>query len=195
QPLYDPFCGSGTIVIEAAQIAAGIPPGAQRRFGFERLLGHDAQAWERTRADAMRGAAAAGAPIAASDAAEREVAQARINAKRAGLAESAIRLSVADALRAPPPFEPPAMIVTNPPYGERSRIDADRDQQAAIERWGMALKHRYGGWTVAVLSSDLQLARRLGIKALRRTPLYNGPIECRLFSARILPPFASRSAT
>ena len=129
QPLYDPFCGSGTIVIEAAQQALGIAPGLSRGFAFERLLDFDAPRWQALRAEAVQHAQAAGAAgaaalrIAASDADPRAVEQTSRNAQRAGLPAQALRLRVCDAARASPPFDAPGLIVTNPPYGERIELE------------------------------------------------------------------------
>jgi len=189
QPLYDPFCGSGTIVIEAAQQALEIAPGLSRRFAFERLLDFDAAHWAALRAGALRAvrSTAAGggdAPrIAASDSDPRAIEQARRNAQRAGLPEGLLRLSQRDAAHATPPFDGPGTIVSNPPYGERVELDARGGADwAAI---GANLRQRFGGWSAWMLSSDLALPRRLGLNARRRAPLFNGAIECRLFGFEV----------
>ncbi len=182
-PLFDPFCGSGTIVIEAAQIAAGIAPGLARTFGFERLPDFDAALWARLRGEALRRAqsgAPATAPIAASDIDPLAVQRARDNLVRAGVPADGVRFVCADAARLRPPFDAPAMIVTNPPYGERMALRADGGD-ASLAPLGRCLKEHFGGWTVCLLSSDRELPRTLGMKARRKTPLFNGPIECRLF--------------
>jgi len=187
QPLYDPFCGSGTIVIEAAQIALGIAPGLSRAFAFERLLDFDAAAWAAVRAEAVRsvqrGETGVGLRIAASDVDPEAVAQARRNAARAGLPPEAIALRPCDAAQARPPFDSPGAIVANPPYGER--IDLHAAGGADWPAIGATLRERFGGWMVWMLSSDLELPRRLGISARRRTPLFNGALECRLFGFEI----------
>jgi putative N6-adenine-specific DNA methylase len=213
-PLYDPFCGSGTIAIEAAQRALGIAPGLSRRFGFQNLLDFDAPLWAKLHADAVRavqtaqGAAARALRVAASDVDARAVEQAARNAQRAGLPPQALRLSRCDAREARPPFDAPGAIVTNPPYGERielqaeARADAGRGGRARpgaatapgradAADWaaiGRALKDRFGGWRLWMLTSDPGLPRLLGMKARRRTPLYNGAIECRLFGFEIFAP-------
>ncbi len=190
-PLYDPFCGSGTIVIEAAQRAFGIAPGVSRAFAFERLPGFDARLWASLRADAIRESQRAprasggtGAPcrIAASDVDPAAIARLRTNARRAGLPEHAIRAFVGDAASAAPPFEDGGWIVTNPPYGERIELAHGGSGWPAI---GAAWRERYRGWHVAVLSSDRDLPRWLGMKERRKTPLYNGAIECRLFGFEV----------
>ena len=196
QPLYDPFCGSGTIVIEAAQSALGIAPGLARGFGFERLIDFDRSGWAALRAEAVRRVQAAplaarpGLRIAASDSDPRAIEQTRRNAERAGVPAGTIELSVRDATQAPAPFETPGVIVTNPPYGER--IDLDAQAGADWPAIGAALRQRFGGWSAWVLSSDMELPRRLGIRERRRTPLYNGALECRLFGFEIFEPGAIR---
>jgi putative N6-adenine-specific DNA methylase len=129
QPLYDPCCGSGTVVIEAAQIALGIPAGAQRRFGFERLIPYQAALWDALKQEAA--AAREKAPnqgqalqIYGSDVAHRMVDFAQRNADAAGVGH-AIELRGGDALQRKPPCTVPnqgALLLTNPPYGERIEV-------------------------------------------------------------------------
>ncbi len=202
-PLYDPFCGSGTIVIEAAQRALAIAPGLSRGFGFERLRDFDAALWGRIRGDAVRaasagaeragsvGAASAGTAsagnaraalrIAASDTDPDALAQLRANAQRAGVGHAALHLSVVDAAHARAPFDTPGTIVTNPPYGERVAIAPAGREADAWRAIGQNLRERFGGWSVWVLASDAALPAALTMKARRRVPLFNGAIECRLF--------------
>lgn len=196
-PLVDPFCGSGTIAIEAAQLALERAPGALRAFGFEKLLDHDAALWKRLRSEAALradGAAhrsAVGAlRIAGSDIDARAIARARRNAARAGLPEDSIAWRVLDAARLRAPFDTPGWIVTNPPYGERLQAHtagdpAQRRHEAAMHAFGAALKNDFSGWHVWGLSSDAQLPRQLGMQERRRTPLFNGAIECRLFGFEV----------
>ncbi len=205
-PLYDPFCGSGTIAIEAAQRAFDIAPGAARSFGFEKLIDHDAALWKRLVADASkraRGAAQriADAPdsvrIAASDIDRFGIARARRNLVRAGLPEDAVSWTVRDAARVHAPFDAAGLIVTNPPYGERLHAHDGTPHvraahEAAMQAFGAALKKDFAGWRVWVLSSDAQLPRQLGMQERRRTPLFNGAIECRLFGFEVFGPRAAR---
>jgi len=209
-PLYDPFCGSGTIVIEAAQIAFDIAPGLSRTFGLEKLLDHDAKAWAELRADAMRRAQAAArrganAPrLAASDIDPRAIEQALRNFEHAGLPARAVDARVVDAAAARPPFDAPGTIVANPPYGERieaigtagpppgARRDAERHERA-MRAFGATLRERFAGWDVWLLSSDRGLPAQLGMKERRRTPLYNGALECRLFGFEIFARVAQES--
>lgn len=202
--LCDPFCGSGTIAIEAAQRALGRAPGAMRVFGFEKLLDHDAALWKRLRDEAALRAGtvadciASGMPrIAASDVDGRSITRARRNAVRAGLPEETIEWRVADAARVRAPFDGPGLIVTNPPYGERLHAHggdpAQREcHEAAMRAFGTALKDGFAGWRVWMLSSDARLPRQLAMQERRRTPLFNGAIECRLFGFEVFAPREAR---
>ena len=201
-PLYDPCCGSGTIAIEAAQIAAGIPAGSQRHFGFEKLLPFQAHVWDAIK---MRAAPAGGTGAVAvfgSDVSHRMVDFAERNAERAGVA-GRIEFRGGDALQRMPPegAEHGGVIVLNPPYGERIEVGgvAGPDsagrfgaREAADVQGGDASgdffpqlathwKRNFAGWTAWVLTPDLQLPKRMRLKESRRVPMWNGPIECRLF--------------
>lgn len=208
-PLYDPFCGSGTILVEAAQQALDIAPGASRDFGLQKLLDHDAALWQRLRADAVRRAQCAREEdatlrIAGSDIDRASIEQARRNLVRAGVPADAVSVRVLDAARARAPFEDAGFVVTNPPYGERMQArgeprpreraahgalaataQAAARHDAAMRAFGDALKSGFAGWRAWVLSSDAQLPHQLGMKERRRTPLFNGAIECRLFGFEI----------
>jgi putative N6-adenine-specific DNA methylase len=188
-PLFDPFCGAGTIAIEAAQMACGIAPGANRRFAFERLApwrAHQA-AWREMREAARTRVHASAVPIYAGDVSFRMTDFATRNAERAGVS-AAIEFKTADALQRLPPAARGTM-VQNPPYGER--IDAKGSGRQAIE--GSATpadffaslashwKRHYPGWTAWVLAPEMKLPTQMRLKESRRVPLWNGPIECRLF--------------
>lgn len=192
-PLYDPCCGSGTIAIEAAQIACNIAPGLLRRFGFERLKPHSAGDWAAIKAEAQAARRAPTAPVFGSDVAFRMVDFAQRNAERAGVAH-AVQLRGGDALQRMPPSETPGLLLLNPPYGERIEAGgvAGRGrggrEQAQMENAGDFFaqlashwKRHYPGWTAWVLSPDAKLPTRMRLKESRRVPMWNGPIECRLF--------------
>ncbi|MEO6032256.1 MAG: class I SAM-dependent RNA methyltransferase, partial [Burkholderiaceae bacterium] len=247
--LHDPCCGSGTIAIEAAQIACGIAPGLKRRFAFERLLPFtsDTQRAElqRLRSHAQARVHASAVPIFASDVSFRMVDFARRNAQRAGV-EAAITFNGGDALERAAPILPaglPGTLMINPPYGERiepggsragARIpprsaragDPGGSHPAELERrpqggelaadadvatprlgpgqaappheldnreaprdffarlathWKRAYTQHEAGWTAWVLSPDMKLPGAMRLKESRRVPMWNGPIECRLF--------------
>ncbi len=185
--LLDPMCGSGTILCEAVQIAANRAPGIGRAFGFENLLNYDAKAWE-----ALREAAYSAennsikTNIYGSDLRGDALALARANLDELDLADK-VSLKQANVFEMPAPA-PAGMtggiIVTNPPYGVRME---DRDALAAFyPQLGDALKKRFSGWTAYILSSDMQLAKGIGLAASKRTPLFNGALECRLFEYKLV---------
>ena len=194
-PLFDPCCGAGTIAIEAAQMACGIAPGGQRRFAFERLLpfrDHMA-AWREMQQAARSRVHAPLVPVFAGDVSFRMTDFATRNAERAGVAD-AITFKTADALQLPPPVGT-GTILMNPPYGERIAPKGQGQAPAAAresfegggssaEFFGSLATHwkrQYPGWTAWLLSPDMKLPGLMRLKESRRVPLWNGPIECRLF--------------
>jgi putative N6-adenine-specific DNA methylase len=191
--LLDPCCGAGTIAIEAAQIACGIAPGALRRFAFERLLPWREQqsAWREMREAARARVHRSAVPIFAGDVSFRMTDFAARNAERAGLTgalKGTIEFKTADALQRPPPA-PAGTMVLNPPYGERIEARGSGRQAAdgggSPEQFYAALaahwKRHYAGWTAWVLAPQMKLPTLMRLKESRRVPLWNGPIECRLF--------------
>jgi putative N6-adenine-specific DNA methylase len=187
-PLYDPCCGSGTIAIEAAQIACGIAPGLDRRFAFERFLPFTESAWRQLLEEAQAMRRKPAAPVFGSDVAFRMVDFARRNAERAGVGD-AVNLRGGDALQRMPPSDTPGVMLVNPPYGERieaagiagrERAQTEGDADFFVQlasHW----KAHYAGWSAWVLTPDLKLPSRMRLKESRRVPMWNGPIECRLF--------------
>ena len=191
-PLFDPCCGAGTIAIEAAQIACGMAPGLQRKFAFERLLPwreHQA-AWRALREAARSRVHASAVPIFAGDVSFRMTDFAVRNAERAGVAQ-AIDFNTADALQRLPPAATGTLVV-NPPYGERIEAKGrGAPSRESFEGGGTPVeffaqlathwKRHYAGWTAWVLSPEMKLPSLMRLKESRRVPLWNGPIECRLF--------------
>ena len=181
--LLDPFCGSGTIAIEAAWMARDVAPGLKRSFGFQKLAWYDGPAWQRIKSAAQsRVKRGGGAAIFASDDDPQAIRRCSANLSAAGV-EDTVALERADALtRGAPVAE--GTIVTNPPYGVRL---AQSDALAALyPRLGDAFKRRFAGWTAYILSGDPRLPKLIGLKASRRTPLYNGALECRLYEYRLI---------
>jgi len=183
EPLLDPMCGSGTLLIEAAFMALEIPPGHARGFGFERLRPYDAPTWKDVRDHALsRRREAAQLPIFGRDRFGEEIAKARRNLEAAGLADR-IELKQADVLETRAPAQT-GVLVTNPPYGKR--IDAQESLAQFYPKLGDTLKRYYAGWRCFLFSGDPQLPKLIRLHPSRRTPLYNGPIECRLYEYRIV---------
>ena len=208
-PLYDPCCGSGTVVIEAAQMACNIAPGLQRRFAFEKLLPLQPHVWSAIREQAKDAITTSASAIFGSDIAHRMVDFAERNAERAGVAH-AVELRGGDALQRMPPSELPGVMLLNPPYGERiaaagaaGQNARDRAQQRAhgvavgreaaevqggvgdgsefFQQLAAHWKKNYTGWQAWMLTPDLKLPSKMRLKESRRVPMWNGPIECRLF--------------
>jgi len=186
--LLDPMCGSGTILIEAAQMLAGIPPGAKRPFAFEKFHDFDAPAWQ-----AIKSAAGKKIPtlpttptIFGSDISGDMVVITRNNLNKAGITFE-VPLKQIEAQEVKPPFEGPGMIVTNPPYGERigvrgdAALPTDELFNAFFSAFGTTLKQRFAGWQVFLFSADFTLPKLLRLKEARKTPFFNGALECRLF--------------
>ena len=262
-PLHDPYCGSGTILIEAAQQTLGCAPGLARGFGFERLQGFDPLVFadlrqaardEAVSAVARYNRAGQNAFLSGADIDPQAIARARRNLARAGIPEGMVSLSVADItsprLRRPAPRPAPVadistadvtaadvlpagvplarapaadvpaadrparssasttrgqlstprgLIVSNPPYGERMEaisgddgslahagppptwVAPDDSHFQAMRAAGTSLRRTFGGWRVCLLSPDGDLPKQLGMQPRRKTPLFNGAIECRLY--------------
>ena len=182
EALVDPMCGSGTFLIEAAQIALDVAPGLGRRFGFEKLKNFDRAGWAALReaAEARRQPPRELA-IYGSDLVAEQVRRAGINLEAAGL-KDCVRLMRADILELDPPAESGVM-VSNPPYGVR--IGEESELAEFYPELGDALKAHWAGWRCHFLSADPALPKGMGLKASRRTPLFNGALECRLFEYRM----------
>lgn len=173
-----PMCGSGTLAIEAAWIVQNRAPGLARDdFAFLRLHGVAAAAWRNLRDDARaKFVAAPRAWLAASDADPRAVACARENAERAGV-DGLIRFQVGDFRDAALP-QPPALLLLNPEYGER--LGTAEDLVPLYESIGAYFKGRCQGLRAAVFTGSPALGRKIGLRPVRRTAMWNGDIECRL---------------
>ena len=218
--LYDPCCGSGTIAIEAAQIACNIAPGINRKFAFQKYLPFQAHVWDGLLDQAEDLITEPTAEVFGSDVSFRMVDFAERNAERAGVA-NAVQFRGGDALERMPPVASGVMLV-NPPYGERIDVAGaagapkrTQFQGQVIDEFGLPLeaspssaqpkgrelaqtesgeeandffpklathwKKNYAGWTAHVLTPDLKLPSKMRLKESRRVPMWNGPIECRLF--------------
>ena len=182
-PLLDPMCGSGTFLTEAAMIALDIAPGANRSFGFEKLNRFDNKAWQalRERARARRKTTIK-TTIYGSDRYGDALKLAHTNLAAIGL-EQMVSLKQSNVLEMPPPAES-GIIVTNPPYGVR--MDEQEELAKFYPQLGDALKKKYSGWTAYILSADMRLPKLIGLAASKRTPLFNGALECRLFEYKLV---------
>ena len=182
-PLFDPMCGSATILMEAAQIALQIAPGSGRDFGFEKLTRFDADTW----LPIKQAAIAAQLPatpqaIYGRDMFGNSLADAQANLQAAGL-EQVIELKQGNVLEVPAPAES-GVIVTNPPYGVR--IGEQAELAEFYPKLGDWLKRKCAGWNAYILSADMELPKLIRLNATKRTPLFNGALECRLFEYKIV---------
>lgn len=182
-PLLDPMCGSATILIEAARMALDMAPGSKRHFAFEKFKNFDGRCWrELLQRSAARQKRKTPLAIYGSDLAAEVLIAARANLAAAGL-ERVVSLKRANVLEITPPAKQ-GIIVTNPPYGVRLG-----DQQAMAELYpklGDALKKKFAGWRVYLLSADMRLPKLIHLAASKRTPLFNGALECRLFEYKMV---------
>ncbi|NLV23676.1 MAG: bifunctional 23S rRNA (guanine(2069)-N(7))-methyltransferase RlmK/23S rRNA (guanine(2445)-N(2))-methyltransferase RlmL [Deltaproteobacteria bacterium] len=185
--LVDPMCGSGTIPIEAALIAADTAPGLLRSyFGFFGWKGHDAPLWARLTEEAhgRRRTHKGKERIFAFDKSAAAIAAARRNAAVAGV-EGIIRFGQSDIAVLPPPpaiGEGQGLVVVNPPYGERL---AHGDLKSLYRLLGQRLRDLFPGWRIGLLTGSGALARELSLPLESTLPLYNGPIECALYGYRV----------
>ena len=198
--LIDPMCGSGTFLIEGALIAADAAPALDRDyFGFTGWRGHDAELWERLRAEARerRAVRAARRCIWGSDADADAVRMSLANGEQAGVADwlHVEKRSLGEIVHPPAAaggLGDTGLIVTNPPYGER--IGAESGLPALYSELGGVLRDRFQGWQAAILTGNPPLARNLGIYAKRTHRFFNGTIECRLLRFELDPASEQRPA-
>jgi len=185
-PLFDPFCGSGTILIEAAMRACDIAPGLHRTFGFERLSWFAADEWkslhEHALARAEAGRKSAQAQLHGSDTSSDALDAANANAAAAGV-DGRIWLRLADAREVAAPAAS-GVIVTNPPYGVR--LGADEDLRQLYADFADNLKRNFAGWNAFLLCGEQSLVKAIRLAPSRRTPIFNGAIECRLVEYRMV---------
>ena len=182
-PLLDPMCGSGTFLIEAAQMSLNIQPGIARSFAFEKLKNFDAATWHAMREQAI----AAQLPtkpleLYGSDLYGDALKAAWRNLDEAGLSEC-VELKQANVLEISAPAEH-GMLVANLPYGERM---GELDELAELyPKLGDALKKKFGGWTAYLFTADKAILKLMRLSPSKRTPLFNGAIECRLLEYKIV---------
>ncbi|MEE2565068.1 THUMP domain-containing class I SAM-dependent RNA methyltransferase [Hyphobacterium marinum] len=183
EPVLDPMCGSGTFVIEAAEIAAGLKPGRARAFAFEHLATFEPAAW-----DEMRKAEPVTDPgflFLGSDRNPAAVSMSRANARRAGV-EAFTRFEAGPVSALQRPEGPPGLVIVNPPYG--GRVGEIAGLKALYGAFGQAMLTRFSGWRVGVVTTDAALAKatRLPFGAPGR-PVEHGGLKIRLWQTGPLP--------
>jgi len=198
-PLFDPMCGSGTILCEAAQMVQGVPPGARRRFAFEKFHDFDPQPWQDMKAAIKPNPLPAEPTIFGSDISGDMVAMARHNLRSAGILFD-VPLKQIEAQQVQAPTKEPGILLTNPPYGERigvrgdSSLEQDELANSFYADFSSTLKQRFAGWTVFLFTADLGVPKLLRLKEARKTPFFNGALECRLFRFDMVAGFNRREA-
>ena len=158
EPVVDPMCGSGTFVIEAAEIAAGLKPGRSRRFAFEHLLSFDVVAWQR-----LRDTGAGTKPAVRFFGGDRDagaIRMSRANAERAGVA-AFTEFREQDVGELTRPDGPTGLVMVNPPYG--TRLGDKKPLHALYGALGKTLQTRFAGWRVGLVTSEASLAKATGL--------------------------------
>ncbi|CAM8369348.1 COG0116 Predicted N6-adenine-specific DNA methylase [Candidatus Methylopumilus universalis] len=179
----DPMCGSGTFLIEAAMMAVNQPPGMKRTFGFQKLTSFDEGLWKKIETEALHQMKPIEfLDIYGSDIDLRAVRVTRHNLKVAGLEEVA-KVLQSDFVKLEPPTSE-GVLVTNPPYGQR--IGEDEDLKEVYPVWAKHMKESFGGWDTYFLTADLEMPKDMRLKPTKKTPLFNGALECRLFEIKMV---------
>jgi putative N6-adenine-specific DNA methylase len=198
-PLFDPMCGSGTILCEAAQMVQGIPSGARRRFAFEKFHDFDAKVWQDMKAAIKPNPLPSEPTIFGSDISGDMVEMARHNLRSAGILFD-VPMKQIEAQQVQAPTSVPGILLTNPPYGERigvrgdSTLPQDELANSFYADFSSTLKQRFAGWTVYLFTADLGVPKLLRLKESRKTPFFNGALECRLFRFDMVAGFNRRDA-
>ena len=176
-PLCDPFCGSGTIPIEAALIALNRAPGLKRAFDAQKWSWLPSSVWQQAVTEARDREYHGSYRIWGGDVDPSCTEIAAANARRAGVADC-VRFETADAMRFTPPWEGGGVIVTNPPYGER--VMQHKEAEQLYEGFGRVMR-RLPDWRLYLLSSHTEFERTFGKNAVKKRKLYNGMLKCDLF--------------
>ncbi|BCA93962.1 ribosomal RNA large subunit methyltransferase K/L [Legionella antarctica] len=180
--LQDPFCGAGTLIIEAAMMAAHIAPGLLRHDqSLQYWAQHQSTLWEKLRSQALQQVKPLAVKLLGTDADSRSISIAHANAERAGV----LPLVTFDTLpvKEIKPLVNKGLLVCNPPYGER--LGDATGLVPVYQQLGIALHRHYQGWQAAVLTSNPLLAKAIGLRAGKQYTLYNGPLECKLYCLTI----------
>lgn len=182
-PLLDPMCGSGTFLIEAVLMSLNIAPGINRHFAFEKLKNFDDAAWQKIHTEAQAAQLpVTELPIYGSDLYGDALKAAHCNLEEAGI-RAAVDLKQANILEISAPADH-GVLVANLPYGERMGELSELEELYPV--MGDMLKKKFGGWNAYLLTADLRMPKFIRLSVSRRTPLFNGAIECRLFEYKMV---------
>lgn len=182
EPVYDPMCGSGTFVIEAAEIAARLNPGRSRHFAFEKLVTFDPKAWEKMRRVTRQ--AQTDIHFYGSDRDSGAVKMSNENAARAGV-DKLTTFSQQTISDITPPCSTPGLVIINPPYG--GRIGDKHKLIPLYQTFGAIMRAHFSGWRVGVITTDISLAHATGLPFLPAdAPVRHGGLRVTLFQTDIL---------
>jgi putative N6-adenine-specific DNA methylase len=183
-PLVDPLCGSGTFCIEGGWIALNRPPGLTRKwFAFQGWLDFDRPLWNAIRDDARRAVRKElPAPVRGSDVRPDAIHFAETNARAAGVGHL-LAFERRDVKDARPPGDVPGTLICNPPYGER--IGEEKEWIGLYRGIGEVVAAHWRGWKLCVFTSNAMLAKKVGLPVARKTPFFNGALECFLWEYKV----------
>jgi 23S rRNA (guanine2445-N2)-methyltransferase / 23S rRNA (guanine2069-N7)-methyltransferase len=177
--LHDVCCGAGTLVIEAAMMAAQIAPGLLREsYGFDHWVGHDESLWNKIKQDALKTVKPIASKLLGSDVDERTIKHARQNAERAGVA-SLVQFETIELSKTTNQLGEKGLLICNPPYGER--LGEVAPLIGLYQQLGAVMHQQFAGWKAAVFTGNPLLAKAIGLRAHKKYAFYNGAIPCELY--------------
>lgn len=182
-PLYDPMCGSGTLIIEAISYAMNLAPGLRRSFAFENFTGFERNLWNKLKVEAKTQINYAQKfKIYAGDIDPQALNLTKENLRNLELLQY-VKFISGDFLKQNAP-ETSGMLITNPPYGVR--LGEEDDLAKFYPQLASHLKNNYANWDCYFLTADLRMPKLMRLKPSRKIPLFNGALECRLFEFKMV---------
>ena len=181
--LLDPMCGSGTFLIEAAMIALNKAPGLKRNFGFEHWKNFDSVLFKNIKSEYQEQIK----PLVFSHIYGSDEDLRAIRVTKGNLEEAGLKIAVELSRKSFNDIVAPAkegVLITNPPYGVR--IGEDEDLAKAYPLWASTMKQKLAGWRTYFLTSDLRMPKLMRLSPSKKTPLYNGALDCRLFEIKMV---------
>ena len=183
EPVLDPMCGSGTFVLEAAEIASHMPPGRHRQFAFEKFNGFQAEAFAKLKQELSNQIITPQFHFYGSDIDEGAIRMAKANAERAGLA-GITHFNLENVANLTPPEGPAGLVMINPPYG--SRIGKKDNLRNLHVELGRSLLQRFSGWRVGLITANESLARATGLPFQKPgPPVPHGGLKVKLWQASL----------
>lgn len=182
EPVVDPMCGSGTFVMEAAEIARGMAPGRARKFAFENFASFRRDAYKRAKTKAAAAGSDDAPMVFGSDRSSGAIKASLANAERAGLSQ-ACTFTEKTVSTIEPPEGPPGLVITNPPYG--ARLGESEELKKLYAALGQALRERFPGWRFGFITSEEKLAKATGLTFEAGPPIPHGGLKIRLYQGQI----------